>query len=171
MTYKPFVLSDKTVLVTGANAGIGYGVAEALAQAGARLVIGDRRADRNDAAAEEFRRHGVEVFPQQVDISREEQVDAAFAEAVARYVAIGAVFANAGRSGERGPFEQTTTAGYREIVEANPFGTMFTARSSSPHVRGLQGRGPARLDRRHRQFEHALGHAGQRELRHDQGRD
>jgi len=32
MTYKPFDLSDKTVLVTGANAGIGLGMAEALAQ-------------------------------------------------------------------------------------------------------------------------------------------
>src|SRR5271157_605652 len=53
--FAPFDLSKKTVLVTGANAGIGLGMADALAAAGATLIIWGRRQDRNEAAAEALR--------------------------------------------------------------------------------------------------------------------
>ena len=48
MAYKPFDLTGKVALVTGGNGGIGLGMAEALAQAGADVVIWgtERREER-----------------------------------------------------------------------------------------------------------------------------
>lgn len=134
MAANPFDLTGRTALVTGANAGIGYGMADALAAAGANLVIWGRRADRNAAAAAELERHGGKVLAQEVDISDEAQVNAAFAEAVERMGPIGAVFANAGRSGSRTPFHQLDTAAYRALVESNQMGTFFTLRAAAAHM-------------------------------------
>ena len=55
----PFSLEDRTVLVTGANRGLGFAFAEAVANAGADVVVVGRHEDRNrDAAAQIARRSG-----------------------------------------------------------------------------------------------------------------
>ncbi len=56
-------LSGKTAIVTGSNSGIGLGVAESLAQAGAAVVINSYtdRAEDHDLAAQLSERHGVSV--------------------------------------------------------------------------------------------------------------
>jgi NAD(P)-dependent dehydrogenase (short-subunit alcohol dehydrogenase family) len=139
--YAPFDLSRKTVLVTGANAGIGLGMAEALAAAGATLIIWGRRVDRNEAAAERLRRHGVRVTCQGVDISDEAAVEHAFGQALATHDVIDAVFANAGRSGGRDPFDRLDTATLEEVIATNQLGTTFTLRAAAAHMVAVANRG------------------------------
>ena len=139
--YTPFDLSQKTVLVTGANAGIGLGIAEALAAAGATLIIWGRRADRNEAAAERLRHHGVKVTCQSVDISDEDAVKDSFRQALAEHEVIDAVFANAGRTGGRDPFDRLDTAALKEVVATNEFGTTFTLRAAAAHMLAVAQRG------------------------------
>ena len=58
MAQNLFDLTGKVALVTGANAGLGLGMADCLARAGADVIIWGRREDRNAEAAEQLRRHG-----------------------------------------------------------------------------------------------------------------
>ncbi len=52
MPYSPFDLTGKVALVTGGNSGIGLGMAKAMAEAGADIVIWGTNAAKNAAAAE-----------------------------------------------------------------------------------------------------------------------
>ena len=83
MAYAPFDLKGKVALVTGGNIGIGFGMAQALAQAGADIVIWGTNPAKNQAAEATLLRSGVRVLAQQVDVADEAAVVAAMAEAVA----------------------------------------------------------------------------------------
>ena len=59
--YKPFDLTGKVALVTGGNGGIGLGMAEAMAQAGADVVIWGTNEEKNADAGEKLQAHGKRV--------------------------------------------------------------------------------------------------------------
>ncbi|HKU46879.1 MAG TPA: SDR family NAD(P)-dependent oxidoreductase, partial [Burkholderiales bacterium] len=50
----PFDLNGKAALVTGGNGGIGLGMAQALAQAGAKVAIAGRNAQKNESAVKKL---------------------------------------------------------------------------------------------------------------------
>jgi glucose 1-dehydrogenase len=90
-------LKGQSALITGADSGIGKGVALALAQAGARVVI--NYAHNHDAAVEtvnEIKATGGEAFAYQADVSHEAEVQAMFAEMFKQYGTIDILVNNAG---------------------------------------------------------------------------
>jgi NAD(P)-dependent dehydrogenase (short-subunit alcohol dehydrogenase family) len=130
-----FSLEGKTVLITGANDGIGFDLAKGVAQMGGSLVIWGRRQERNEAAAEQFRQLGAEVLAQPVDIGQEDQVVAAFKQAVETVGDIHGVVANAAiPPPEQLPTHLHSDEYYRNIVQVNQFGTMYTLREAAAHM-------------------------------------
>jgi NAD(P)-dependent dehydrogenase (short-subunit alcohol dehydrogenase family) len=89
----------KTALVTGANKGIGFHIAAGLAARGYRVAVGARDDKRREAALEELRREGADVFGVRIDVSSDESVAGAIAVLNERAGHLDAVINNAGISG------------------------------------------------------------------------
>jgi NAD(P)-dependent dehydrogenase (short-subunit alcohol dehydrogenase family) len=134
MAYMPFDLTGKVSLVTGGNGGIGFGMVEALAQAGSDIVIWGSNPDKNAAAEARLKALDVRVLAQTVDVSDETAVDAAFAEAAAAMGRIDTVIANAGIGIKGKPFIDIPTEDYRKILSVNLDGVFFTFRAACRHM-------------------------------------
>jgi NAD(P)-dependent dehydrogenase (short-subunit alcohol dehydrogenase family) len=126
-----FDLGGHVALVTGGNSGIGLGIATALGGAGADLVILGRRAERNEAAAEELRRHGGRVLAFECDVADPEAVETAVAAAAVELGGLDSCFAAAGvmSGGER--FVDMPAAEIRRVLGVNLEGVMFTFQSAA----------------------------------------
>jgi NAD(P)-dependent dehydrogenase (short-subunit alcohol dehydrogenase family) len=141
MAYKPFDLTGKVALVTGGNSGIGLGMADAMAQAGAAIVIWGTNAEKNAAADAQLKAHGVKVLTQKVDVADEAQVTAGMAEAIATMGRVDTVIANAGVGGGAKSFAEFSTETYRRVLSVNLDGVFFTFREACKHMVERAGAG------------------------------
>jgi 3-oxoacyl-[acyl-carrier protein] reductase len=89
------LLQGRTALVTGAGGGIGRGLAQALAAAGANVVIAARRAATGDETCALIEAEGGRALSLQTDVTRRADVRAAVAAAVDRYGGLDIVIHNA----------------------------------------------------------------------------
>ena len=134
MAYKPFDLTGKTALVTGGNGGIGYGMAEALAQAGADVAIWGSNPDKTKAAEEKLKAIGGKVFSLVVDVSDEQAVVEGMAKTNAWNKRLDCVIANAGIGKGSPSFIDMTTETYRQVLAVNLDGVFFTFREACRHM-------------------------------------
>lgn len=141
MAYKPFDLTGKVALVTGGNGGIGFGMVEAMAQAGADIVIWGSNPDKNASAVERLKPTGVRVLAQRVDVAQKAAVDAGFAEALAQMGRVDTVIANAGIGIKGLAFSDIPEADYRKILSVNLDGVFFTFQAACRHMVERAGKG------------------------------
>jgi NAD(P)-dependent dehydrogenase (short-subunit alcohol dehydrogenase family) len=134
MTYKPFDLTGKVALVTGGNGGIGFGMVEAMAQAGADIVIWGSNPKKNADAEAKLATLGVRVLTQVVDVSDEHAVSAGMVEAVAKMGRVDTVIANAGIGIGAPSFSEFSTEAYRKVLAVNLDGVFFTFREACKHM-------------------------------------
>src|SRR5579862_8918913 len=108
-----FDLTGKVVLATGGNSGIGLGFLQGCAKQGADVVVWGRRASRNAAAVAALKELGApHAHAEEVDVSDETAVDAAFASTVKAMGRVDCVFANAGIQTRAPSFAEMTTEMY-----------------------------------------------------------
>jgi NAD(P)-dependent dehydrogenase (short-subunit alcohol dehydrogenase family) len=96
-----FDLRGRVALVTGASSGLGAGFAKALAAAGAKVVLGARRADRLAAQVAEIEAAGGEAMAVSMDVTDEASTKAAYDAAEARFGTVDTIVANAGVATEK----------------------------------------------------------------------
>jgi hypothetical protein len=136
MAYDAFDLSAKVALVTGGNSGIGLGMAEALAKAGAAVCIWGTNEGKNAAALARLRQHGSRVLALHCDVGDEAQVEHCFAETVTALGRVDACFANAGVSGRKEvkSFITMSTEEWKRVMRVNLDGAFFTLRAAARHM-------------------------------------
>ena len=132
------LLSGQKALVTGANSGIGKGVAIALGRAGADVVVnyvvGDEAAE---AVVQEIRAGGSKAYAHKADVSNEGEVQAMFKKMFAELGTIDILVNNAGLQRDA-PFEQMTLEQWNTVIGINLTGQFLCAREA---VREFKRRG------------------------------
>lgn len=130
----PGRLDGRVVVVTGGNGGIGLGMADAMAAAGADLVIWGRDDTKNAAAVDQLRRHGGRVEALVVDVADEASVDRGFARTVELMGRVDSMFANAGTPGNGVPFWQQSLDEWRRVMSVNLDGVFLCLRAAAAHM-------------------------------------
>jgi glucose 1-dehydrogenase len=126
----PRLLTGQKALVTGANSGIGKGVAIALGQAGADVVVnyvdGD---DAANAVVEEIKKSGAKAYAHQADVSSEDQVAAMFARMMQEFGTIDILVSNAGLQRDSA-FHDMTMAQWNKVLSVNLTGQFLCGRAA-----------------------------------------
>jgi len=128
-------LTGKVALVTGGGQGVGLGIAHALAQAGADLVISGREQSRLDAAAKELATHGVEVLTLTADVRQRSSAEATVAATVKRFGRLDVLVNNAQSSVPGTPVEQLSDEVIALTIESGLLGTLYHMQAAYPHLK------------------------------------
>lgn len=133
-----FDVEGASVVVTGAASGLGFAMAEVMADSGARVTLADLDADGLEQAAG---RLAGEVRTHRLDVSDADAVEELFAGVVEANGRVDVAFANAGISiepgvvDERGGLEALSLDTWRTVLGVNLDGVLFTMREAARHMK------------------------------------
>ncbi len=133
-----FDLTGKVALVTGGNGGIGLGMAQGLAKAGARVIIAARNAQKSAAAVESLKALGSDSFALSLDVTDEASVQKVFDEVVARCGRLDILVNNAGTT-VRKPVDQLALAEWHQVMDTNLTSAFLCSRAAHPHLKAAGG--------------------------------
>ena len=133
-----FNLDGKVALVTGGNGGIGLGMAQGLARAGARVVIAARNAHKSAEAVASLQALGSDSFALEADVSDEASVEALFSELAARCGRLDILVNNAGTT-VRKPVDQLALAEWNQVMDTNLTSAFLCCRAAYPHLKAAGG--------------------------------
>ena len=124
------VLVGQKALVTGASKGIGRGIASALAQAGADVLV-NYFSDKEGAeeAAENVRAAGRRALAVQADVAVEREVQSMFTRMIDTFGRIDILINNSGVQ-LNAPFDQMTLAQWQRVIDINLTGQFLCAREA-----------------------------------------
>lgn len=127
--------AEQVALVTGGGTGIGRAFTEALAAAGARVVIASRRASvLTQTAAQINQGLNVErVIPHPVDVRKGDQIDALVGDVAQRFGTIDILINNSGLAVPE-TVDQISETGWDQVMETNLRGPMQLVRAVLPHM-------------------------------------
>ncbi|HMG22236.1 MAG TPA: SDR family NAD(P)-dependent oxidoreductase [Kofleriaceae bacterium] len=130
MTQRAF--NDRTVVITGASAGIGLACARQFAEAGANVVLVARGATELERARAEIARLGP-ALAIAADVAAPDGPERIVSSALARFGALHVLVNNAGRHA-RGPFGDQTDADLAAMVDVNLRAPILLTRRALPHL-------------------------------------
>ena len=125
-----FGLSGRVAVVTGGASGIGRAVAEVLAGAGARVIVGDLNAAGARETAVAIKELGGEALAHEVDVSQREQVEALVERATTEWGRLD-VLCNVAGVPSDGPLRELTEDEFDRVVGIHIKGTLFGCQAAA----------------------------------------
>jgi NAD(P)-dependent dehydrogenase (short-subunit alcohol dehydrogenase family) len=139
-TMNVFRLDGRRALITGASKGIGLGIARAMAEAGADLVLAARNLAELNAAAEELRQTGRQVSVAPLDLRETERI-AAWYDQVVQDHGRPDILVNAAGITRRAPAEDLTQADWDDTLAVNLTAAFALSQAFARHLIAAGARG------------------------------
>ncbi|WP_433304509.1 SDR family NAD(P)-dependent oxidoreductase [Actinoplanes sp. CA-030573] len=124
--------TDKVVLITGGNSGMGRAVAERVAAEGGAVVLGARRKDEGEQAVAAIRAAGGTALFVPTDVTVEAEVAALVSAAVDEFGRLDAAFNNAGGARAFGAVASLDTDAWQADVALNLGGVFYALKYEVP---------------------------------------
>jgi NAD(P)-dependent dehydrogenase (short-subunit alcohol dehydrogenase family) len=134
MYLEKFKLPGRTAIVTGGGQGIGLACAEALAEAGARVVIADRDTELAKRASKDLSGKGYQVDVVLMDVTDSKRVSEIADELVSRYDKVDILVNNAGIARSETPAETVADEHWLNVIDVNLNGTFWCCRAFGKHM-------------------------------------
>ncbi len=138
MYLEKFKLSNRVALVTGGGQGIGLASAEALAEAGAKVVIADRDPAMAEAGSAKLKAGGYDPDVVLMDVTDSKRVTEVADQLVARYGKVDILVNNAGIARSETPAETVTDEHWLNVIDVNLNGTFWCCRAFGKHMLGAR---------------------------------
>ncbi len=135
-------MKEKTVLVTGANKGIGFGIAKHLGIRGWNVIIGARDEQRAEKAISELKAEGINVLGWvNIELKDVESIERAAKEIGERFPRLSLLVNNAGIPGDMSVDSgRTEISVIRETLDVNFIGTFALTKALLPLIAQNKGR-------------------------------
>ncbi len=131
-------LEGRAAIITGANRGLGFAIAEAYVEAGADVMLCARDAAALKDACEVLTaraRDGQKVLAKPVDVASETEVKAFVAGALHALPHLNILVNNAGVYGPKGKIETVSSVEWVRAIEVNLYGSVFMSAAVLPHFK------------------------------------
>ena len=134
MSNELFNLSDKVAIVTGSTKGIGRSIAEALARAGAKVVISSRKADKCQEVADAVKGEGLEATAIPCHIGKRDDLERLGSETRKRYGKIDVLVCNAAVNPYYGPLSGLTDDAFTKVIDSNVRSNLWLCNLAIPDM-------------------------------------
>jgi NAD(P)-dependent dehydrogenase (short-subunit alcohol dehydrogenase family) len=124
-----FDLTGRVAIVTGGSRGLGFEIAEGLAEAGASLMLCARREQWLTPAIDEMRKHGVRVEGKLCDVTDPKQVENVVSDTIAKFGKVDILINNAGVSWGERP-EVMSLEQWKRVLDTNLTGAFLFAQAA-----------------------------------------
>jgi NADP-dependent 3-hydroxy acid dehydrogenase YdfG len=132
-------LEGKIAWITGAGTGIGLGGAQALARAGATVIMSGRRSDVLEREASAIRNSGSKAMVEILDVSDAAAVQRAAQNILARHGTVDILVNSAGLNNPQRFWRDQTVESWDQVIRINLDGTFYCTRAVIPSMRMQKG--------------------------------
>jgi gluconate 5-dehydrogenase len=139
MSHPLFDLGGRTALITGSTRGIGFALAQGLAEAGATVIVNSRQQAAVDEAVAVLKARGAKALGAAFDVADEASVAAAFAGFDAQGLCIDILINNAGIQ-HRAPMLELELADWQRVIDTNLTAAFLVGREAARRM-VARGRG------------------------------